>query len=297
MWEPAWDGPPEARWYVGVQVGADAAQEDGPDDFDLRDRTDYGAPVVRVCPVPFFLEGADNVCPVWWQGGPPRDDVPEAVGEDAEEVGGEVVVCLCREAVVAWGFVLPEIVDGLPDFVDGEGAFFQVPPLGVVEDPREAVDFGLGVWVQCVLGGGVLPEEAVLGGLEHCGWVVGEGAVLLPDRGDGAVAGVGHGVVEVADGLVGEFMLRIPFVFLGDALLPVDVPPLQVRPDVGYPCPAVVYLAAGLGGVGVEEGRQLLLRMPEVMEHVPQGRGWLVVVCVGVLLEAAGDGGRAHGCE
>ena len=83
------------------------------------------------------------------------------------------------------------------------------------------------------------------------------------------MAGVGHGVVEVADGLVGEFMLRIPFVFLGDALLPVDVPALQVCPDVGYLCPAVVYLAAGLGGVGVEEGRQLLLRMPEVMEHVP----------------------------
>ena len=119
-------------------------------------------------------------------------------------MGGKVVVCLRREAVVAWGFVLPETVDGLPDFVDGEGAFFQLPPLGVVEDPREAVDFGLGVLVHCVLGGGVLPEEAVLGGLEHCGWVVG----------DGAVAGVGHCVVEVADGLVGEFMLRIPFVFL-----------------------------------------------------------------------------------
>ena len=57
MWGPAWDGPPEACWYVG-------------------------------------------------------------------------------EAVVAWGFVLPETVDGLPDFVDGEGAFFQLPPLGVVEDPR-----------------------------------------------------------------------------------------------------------------------------------------------------------------
>ena len=28
-----------------------------------------------------------------------------------------------------------------------------------------------------------------------------------------------------------------------------------------------------------------------------EGRGWLVVVCVGVLLEAAGDGGRAHGRE
>ena len=159
-----------------------------------------------------------------------------------------MVVCLGRQAVVAWGFVLPETVDGLPDFVDGEGAFFQLPPLGVVEDLREAVDFGLGVWVQCVLGGGVLPEEAVLGGLEHCGWVVGEGAVLLPDCGDGVVAGVCHGVVEVADGLVGEFMLRIPFVFLGDALLPVDVPLLQVCPDVGYLCPAVVYLAAGFGG-------------------------------------------------
>ena len=191
------------------------------------------------------------------------------MGGDAEDVGGEVVVCLRREAVVAWGFVLPKTVDGLPDFVDGAGAFLQLPPLGVVEDPREAVDFGLGVWVQCVLGGGVLPEEAVLAGSEHCGSVVSEGAVLLPDRGDCAVAGVGHGVVEVADGLVGEFMLRIQFVFLGDALLPVDVPPLQVCPDVGYLCPAVVYVAVGLGGVGVEEGRQLLLRMPEVMEHVP----------------------------
>ena len=199
----------------------------------------------------------------------PRDDVPEAVGEDAEELGGEVVVCLRREAVVAWGFVLPETVDGLPDFVDGQGALFQLPPLGVVEDLREAVDFGLGVRVQCVLGGRVLLEEAVLGGLEHGGWVVGEGAVLLSDRGDGAVAGVGHGVVEVADGLVGEFMLRILFVFLGDALLPVDVPLLQVCPGVGYLRPAVVYLAAGLGGVGVEERCQLLLRMPEVMEHVP----------------------------
>ena len=146
---------------MGVQVGADAAWEDGPDDFDLRDRTDYGAPVVRLCPVPFFVEGADNVCPVWWQGGLPRDDVPEAVREDVEEVRGEVVVCLRREAVVAWGFVLPETVDGLPDFMDGEGALFQLPPLGVVEDPREAVYFGLGVWVQCVLGGRVLPEEAV----------------------------------------------------------------------------------------------------------------------------------------
>ena len=266
---PAWDGPPEAGWYVGVQVRADAAQEDGPDDFYLRDGTDHGAPVVRVVPVPLFVEGADNVCPVWRYGGLPRDDVPEAVGEDAEEVGGEVVVRLRREAVVASDFVLPETVDGLPDFVDGEGALFQLPLLGAVEDLRGAVDFGLGVRVQCVLGGGVLSEEAVLGGLEHCGRVVGEGAILLSNRGDGAVAGVRHGVVEVAVGLVGEFMLRIPLVFLGDALLPVDVPPLQVCPGVGYLRPAVVYLAAGLGGVGAEEGRQLLLCMPEVMEYVP----------------------------
>ena len=137
------------------------------------------------------------------------------------------------------------------------------------QDLREAVNFVLRVRVQCVLGGCVLMEEAVLGGLEHSGWVVGEGAVLLPDRGDGAVAGVGHDVVEMADGLVGEFMLRIRFVLLGDALLPVDVPLLQVCPDVGYLCPAVVYVAAGLRGVDVEEGRQLLLRMPEGMEHVP----------------------------
>ena len=194
-------------------------------------------------------------------------------------------------------FVLPETVDGPPDFVDGEGALFQLPPLGVVEDLREAVDFGLGVRVQCVLGGRVLMEEAVLGGLENGGWVLGEGAVLLPDRGVGAMAGVGHGIVEVADGLVGEFMLRIPFVLSGDALLPVDVPLLQVCPDVGYLRPAVVDVAAGFGGVGVKEGRQLLLRMPEVMEHVPQGRWRSVVLSLGVLLETAGDGGCAHGCE
>ena len=91
-------------------------------------------------------------------------------------------------------------------------------------------------------------EEAVLGGLEHRGWVVGEGSSFLPERGDGAVPSFGQGVAEVADGLVGEFMLRIPFVLLGDALLLVDVPLLQVCPDAGYPCPAVVDVAAGLGG-------------------------------------------------
>ena len=146
---------------------------------------------------------------------------------------------------------------------------------------RGAVEFLLGVRVQCVLGGCVLMEEAVLDGLEHGGSVVGEGAVLLPDRGDCVVAGVGHGVVEVADGIVGEFMLRIPFLLLGDELLPVDVPLLQVCPDAGYLRPAVVDVAACLGGVSVEEGRQLLLRMREVMEHVPQNCGRPVVLSMG----------------
>ena len=99
VWGPARDGLAEAGGYVGVQVGGESAQEDGPADFDLRECTDYGAPVVRGGPVPFFVEGADNVCPVWWQGGLPRDDVPEAIGKDAKEVGGEVVVCLPREVV------------------------------------------------------------------------------------------------------------------------------------------------------------------------------------------------------
>ena len=64
--DPPRNGPQEAGGYMGVQVGADAAQEDGPHDLDLRDRTDYGALVVRVRPVPFFVEAAENVCPVWW---------------------------------------------------------------------------------------------------------------------------------------------------------------------------------------------------------------------------------------
>ena len=115
MWGPARDGPSEAGGYVGVQVGADAAQEDGPHNFDLRDCTDYGAPVVLVRRAPFLVQGSDNVCPVWWQGGLPRDDVPEAPGEDAEEVGGGVVICLRRGGVVAWSFVLPETVDGISD--------------------------------------------------------------------------------------------------------------------------------------------------------------------------------------
>ena len=169
--------------------------------------------------------------------------------------------------------------------------------MGVLEDLREAVDFLLGVCVQCVLHGGVLMEEAVLGGLEHSRRVVGEGAVRAPDRGDDAVAGVDHGVVEVADGFVEEFMLRIPLVLLGDALLPVDMLLLQVRPDVGYLLSAVVYVATGLQGVGVEKGRQLLVCMPVVTEHVSLGCGWHVVLSVGVFLEAAANSGCAHGCE
>ena len=151
--------------------------------------------------------------------------------------------------------------------------------------------------VQCVLAGGVLVEEAVLGGLGHRGRVVCEGAVCLPHCGSGAVAGVGHGVVEVAHGFVGEFVARMSLVFLGDALLSVDVPLLQVRPDVGYLHFAVVYVVVGMQGIGVEEGCQVLLCMPEGMEHISQGCPWLVVLSLGLLLELAGDGGRAHGCE
>ena len=160
---PGW--PPRGWRVCGGPDGGGRGAGEWSRHFDLCDCTDYGSPVVRVCPVPLLVKGADNISPVWWQGGLPRDDVPEALGGDAEEVAGGMVVCLCREAVVAWVFVLPETVDGPPDFLDGEGALFQLPPLGVVEDLREAVDFGLGVRVQCVLGGPVLMEEAVLGWL------------------------------------------------------------------------------------------------------------------------------------
>ena len=47
------NGPQEAGWYIGVQVRADAVQEDGPDNLDLCDCTDY-------------VERADKVGPVWW---------------------------------------------------------------------------------------------------------------------------------------------------------------------------------------------------------------------------------------
>ena len=62
---------------------------------------------------PFFVEGEDKVCPVCRQGGLPSDDVTQAVGEDAEAVGGELVVRLRWEAVVARGFVFPETLHGL----------------------------------------------------------------------------------------------------------------------------------------------------------------------------------------
>ena len=93
---------------------------------------------------------------------------------------------------------------------------------------------------------------------------------------DGAVAGVHHGVVEVADGLVGEPMLRIPFVFLGDALLPVDVPLLQGCPDMGYLRPAVMDVSAGFGGVGVEEGRSCCFACQRSWSMSPRSvGGWL----------------------
>ena len=68
------------------------------------------------------------------------------------------------------------------------------------------------------------------------------------------MAGVGHGVVEVAHSFVGEYVVGVSVMFLGNALLSVDVPLLQVRPDVGYLRSAVVYVVVGLRGVGVEEG-------------------------------------------
>ena len=121
MWAPARDSSSEAGGNVGVQVGADAAQEDGPNHLHRPDRTHYGAPVVPVVPVRLFVEGVDNVGAVWWQGGLTRYNVPQTLGEDAEEMCGEVIVRLRREAVAARGFVFPESVDGLPDFMDVEG--------------------------------------------------------------------------------------------------------------------------------------------------------------------------------
>ena len=91
-------------------------------------------------------------------------------------------------------------------------------------------------------------------------------------------------------------MSRIPLILLGGVLSSLDVPLLQLRPDVGYLRPSVMYMVAGLRAIGVEEGHQVLLCMPEVMEYVSQGCGWLVDPSVG-LLETAGDRGRAHSCE
>ena len=46
----------------------------------------------------------------------------------------------------------------------------------------------------------------------------------------------------------------------------------------------------------LEVGRQLLLRMPQVMEHVLQGRGRPVDLSVWLLLETAVDRGCVYGC-
>ena len=54
VWGPARDGPPNALGYVGVQVWAHVVQEDGPDDLDLRDCTDYGLPAVGSAQSPFL---------------------------------------------------------------------------------------------------------------------------------------------------------------------------------------------------------------------------------------------------
>ena len=63
----------------------------------------------------------------------------------------------------------------------------------------------------------------------HCGWVLGQGAILLPDCSDGAPAGAGHGVVQVAYGFVVETVVFVSLMFLGDALLSMNTPLLQVR--------------------------------------------------------------------
>ena len=133
--------------------------------------------------------------------------------------------------------------------------------------------------------------------MKHRGRVVPEGAVCLLHCGDRPEPGVGHGVVEVAYGFVAEFRARISLVFLGVALLSVDVALLQVRPNVGYLRSAVMYVVAPSRVVGMEEGRQWLPCMPEGMEHISQGCGWLVFLSLGLPLEAAGDGGQEHGCE
>ena len=181
------------------------------------------------------------------------------------------------EAVVARNFVPPEVLGGSPDFMDGEGAFFNLPPLGVHEDFGEAFVFFLGAWVQCVLGRGVLVQKAVSDGLQHCGLVVHEEAGFMPHLGDGAPAVVGLGVVEVVYGIVGEFLVCTLLMVWGNALLSVGGALLQVRLDVGSMLSAVLYVVAGLWGVSLEAGCQVSLRMPESIEHISWGRGRFVV--------------------
>ena len=121
----------------------------------------------------------------------------------------------------------------------------------MVEDLREAFNFVLGVGVQCVLGWVVLVEEAGLGGLEHRGRVVGEGAVWLLDCGDGAVAVVRHGVIEVADGFIGEFMLRIPLVFFGRCAVVSACATVAGPPGCGLSAPCSDVCGGGCPGVSV----------------------------------------------
>ena len=70
-------------------------------------------------------------------------------------------------------------------------------------------------------GWGFVGGKSCPGGVGYRGRVVGEGAVCLPDCGNGAVARVGHGVVEVTYGFVGESVARISLLLLGFALLSV----------------------------------------------------------------------------
>ena len=112
-----------------------------------------------------------------------------------------------------------------------------------------AADSALGVFVRCVLGGGVLVEKAFpCQWLRAPWWVVGEGAVYLTDPGDGALAGVSHGTVGVWYGPVGQLMACVALMLLGDALVSVGVPLLQVCPDMGNLLSAFLYVVAGPGG-------------------------------------------------
>ena len=147
MWRYAWGGALEAGRYVRVEVGVYGTYEDSTYDFDLSDHAYHEAPAVRVGPVPVFVEGADNVCPFRGHGDSSGDDAAQSLGQEAEEVGGEVVVRLRWEAVVALGFVLSEVYHGFLHFLDCERVLLYLLAWRVVEDPEGAGDFVLAVWV------------------------------------------------------------------------------------------------------------------------------------------------------